>query len=233
MNQSPVEAAERSLSHEEQIWFSAFSHRRTVYSGERFRLRVQSTPAQAQGITGPLPRYVVLAGTGVGVSRTGLMSSSVLAVHEFNRVFSWGVPVVGLDEPESASAHTGNGLRQIVSAVSYVASAKPSPPSLTGDLVQDVRAVTNLTSAELAAVLGTSESEFRRWRSGDGTLPAEAERTLKALRAIASMLVGGLGPSGVRRWLVAEPDAPIDDLRRGQVDEVVRRAEAYGETLAT
>jgi DNA-binding transcriptional regulator YiaG len=233
MNQSPVEVAERSLSRDEQIWFFAFSLNRTLYSGERFVVRTRATAALAQGITGPLPSYVVLAGTGVGVSRTGLVSRSVLSTHQFSRVKSWGVRVVGLDDSESPSSDEGNGFRQIVSAVSYVSSARPSPPALTGDLIQDVRTITNLTSAELAGLLETSEAEFRKWRSGEDALPSGAERRLQALRAIASMLVGGLGPSGVRRWLLSEPDAPIEYLQRGQVDDVVRRAEAYGETLAT
>ena len=55
---------------------------------------------------------------------------------------------------------------------------------------------------------------------------------LEALRAVGTILVGGLGRAGARRWLTEGPNAPIDLLADGRVNEVLARAQRYETSVA-
>lgn len=116
---------------------------------------------------------------------------------------------------------------------SYVESSQPQIPSLTGNLVSDVRALCGLSTLDLASSLDTDEATIAMWRDDPDVIPRDQLRLLQALRAICATLVGGLGPRGVAKWLVMEPDPPLGLLLEGKVEEVLRRVEAYKTSPST
>lgn len=105
------------------------------------------------------------------------------------------------------------------------------PPASTGNPIEDVRAAAGLTVKDLAQVFDRSERTIRRWR--DQGVPRDARSQLAALRAIASRLVGGLGPEGVKRWLHRGEPSPWERIRRGEINAVASEVRGLEDSVAT
>jgi hypothetical protein len=224
---------------------------------------IEDNAIVAPGVTGGIRLYLLRAGTGMGMSRTGVEYRTVLALHQFPRFESWGIRVnqysegaihdssIGVDLGLSTE-HLQTGVlagdlpyrtlgdepnmedvRELARARPYVEAALREVPALTGNLISDVRTIAGLTTGEVAELVDVPEEVIARWRDSPETLPLEPTRILTAARAIGAILVGSLGPVGVRSWLLAEPDAPLALLKQGRVQDAVRRAEDYRETVAT
>jgi hypothetical protein len=112
-----------------------------------------------------------------------------------------------------------------------VAMSPPPVPQLTGELIDDVRLLTNLTTGEIADLLGRTERAVLGWRQRQ--VPAAFRPPLEALRAIGLTLVGGLGPDGVKRWLTAGSPSALERIKAGRVGELVAEVRAYEDSIAT
>jgi transcriptional regulator with XRE-family HTH domain len=119
----------------------------------------------------------------------------------------------------------------IARAVPAVPVERPPVPHLTGELLDDARIVTGLTLDQIARAVRVSGRAVAAWRAG--TVPSHRVSFLQAIRSIGVSLVGGLGPSGVQRWLLAGTPSRLDRLAAGDVDGVVAEARAYETSPAT
>lgn len=99
-------------------------------------------------------------------------------------------------------------------------------PKITGNLVRDVRNRTGLTNEQLADIFDVKERTILNVQSGKVPLD-KYEPYLNSLLAIASILVGGLGPDGVRQWLTLGQPSRLDRIRRGEIKEIHDEARAY------
>jgi hypothetical protein len=107
----------------------------------------------------------------------------------------------------------------------------PETPALSGDLLDDVRALSGLTYAELGAGFGISERAVASWRGG--RIPRHRLPALQALRSIGLSLIGGLGARGVHDWLLRGSPQRLLIVLRGDVAPVAADARAYESSLAT
>jgi hypothetical protein len=115
----------------------------------------------------------------------------------------------------------------------HVGSVRPEAPALTGNVISDIRNICGFSTQLLASATRQNEQTIRAWRDDPETIPPDVLTFLNALRAIGATLVGGLGPRGVEKWLRQGPDAPMDILLEGRLDEVVARAKEYEGSIAT
>lgn len=112
-----------------------------------------------------------------------------------------------------------------------VSVALPQVPQVSGSLLEDVRAITGVTNAQIADVFGVSERAVAEWR--DGHVPSHRRQLLQSLLSIGLILVGGLGPAGVRKWLTQGRPARLDLIGRGRLGEVVAEAREFEHSPAT
>jgi hypothetical protein len=107
-----------------------------------------------------------------------------------------------------------------------------SSVALTGNLTRDVLALTGFTAAELAGVVGRTERSVRQWIADDH-VPDSMTGMLQQLRTIALRLVGGLGPRGVRAWLVTGNPSPAGLIATGNASQVLAETERLLDSPAT
>jgi hypothetical protein len=136
-----------------------------------------------------------------------------------------------IGEPSPSLSPTDEkDLRTVAAALaersSWIASPRPSAPSLPGDLVGDVFALTGISRSALAEALGAAPAEFAPGRE-EGQLPAELRHKLAALRAAGVALYGGLGAAGVGQWLATGTPTPIAAIAAGRVAEVRAKLDRY------
>lgn len=98
-------------------------------------------------------------------------------------------------------------------------------PALTGNLADDVHRICGLSWRQIASVFGITERAAAGWRAQG--VPPHREATMEALRAIGAILVGGLGPDGVERWLSAGHPSRLERLREGEIDQIAAEARSY------
>jgi hypothetical protein len=120
---------------------------------------------------------------------------------------------------------------QVARNLPSVESARPSVPELTGNLITDVRRLCDLTANDLATIFGRTERAIQGWRRNGP--PEEFERPLRALEAVGLTLVGGLGPSGVRRWLTSGDPSPLARIAAGDIESVSEDLRQYEDFVAT
>lgn len=181
--------------------------------------------ASAADVTGPLWDAMFYAGTAYWHSRTGIEFPDYDRFHHFARLEKWGVKVIIEQIPADE-----NPIVQAARAQPSVESSLPVVPELSDNLIVDVKRVCGLTSQQLADVLGVTERTVLSWKRG--VIPDDRQGVLEALRAIGSILVGGLGPDGVRRWLFAGAEPPVEQIRAGRIAEVAKTARSYEESVA-
>jgi hypothetical protein len=136
----------------------------------------------------------------------------------------------GLAEESGSQARAG--LLELADRIGSVPVAESQRVELSGVLVRDVLALTGLTAGELAGAVGRSERSVRGWIAA-GEQPEAAETRLRQLRTIALRLVGGFGPRGVRRWLLAGDPSPLALIARGQASGVLADTERLLDSPAT
>jgi DNA-binding transcriptional regulator YiaG len=183
-------------------------------------------PATFDEVTGPMSADTLKAGTGFAGQRTGTEYGSYVE-YVFARFVAWGVEVQLPPSNEILDEQIVRAARERP----FVSSARPEAVKLTGNLVADIRATSGLTTSDLASLLGTTERTVAAWRR-KGKVPEDRRKMLEALRAVGTILVGGLGRAGARRWLTEGPNAPIDLLADGRVNEVLARAQRYETSVA-
>jgi hypothetical protein len=112
-----------------------------------------------------------------------------------------------------------------------VAVEPPEVPEMTGDPLDDVRALYGLTYAHLASVLGVTERQVHRLDAE--RLSPERRELLDALVAVGLIIIGGLGPVGAWRWLQTGSPPGIQLLHEGRYTELRARAERLRDSVAT
>jgi hypothetical protein len=115
--------------------------------------------------------------------------------------------------------------------VPAVETNRPIVPQLTGNLLEDARAVTGLTLDQIGRATRVSGRAVAGWRAG--TVPHHREAFFQGLRSIGLSLVGGLGPSGVQRWFLAGSPTRLDRLAAGDIEGLAAEARAYETSPAT
>jgi hypothetical protein len=147
-------------------------------------------------------------------------------------------PAGGIYQSPGETAGTGDAeaamraaARRAVAHAAAVAVERPRVPELTGDPVEDVRALYGLTNAQLAALLGVTERQMYRMQSE--RVSSERRERLDALIALGLILIGGLGPDGARRWLESGDPSGSELLRQGRYAELRQRAEGLRDSIAT
>jgi hypothetical protein len=183
--------------------------------------------AEVPAVTGPVSLSVVAAGTAVGAWKTGAEYLDFLKFHAFARFTSWGVDVQLPYEEETFD----DRIARMARARPQVESPLPAHPPLSGNLIDDVRAICGLTTQQVADAVGVTERRVLGLRKDK--IPEERRPVLEALRAVGLTLVGGLGPAGVARWLTAGNPSALDLLKQGKVDEVRARVQRYEDSDAT
>lgn len=148
----------------------------------------------------------------------------------------WGIDVHEGAHVIPAGEVTNDGSLQgrataIARQIPAVPVDRPAVPKLTGDLLEDVRAVTGLTLGQIAQATRVSERAVASWRAG--TLPEHREELFQRLRSIGLSLVGGLGADGVRRWFTAGAPTRLERLAAGEVEQIAAEARAYETSPAT
>ena len=98
-------------------------------------------------------------------------------------------------------------------------------------IFDDVRRVTGLTLDQIARATRVSGRAVATWNAGG--VPSHRESDLQALRSIGLSMVGGLGPSGVQRWLLAGDPPRLDRFAAGDSAGVAAEARAYETSPAT
>jgi len=147
----------------------------------------------------------------------------------------WDLPGVATppaDPPPAPPADDIHG-RAAALAVEAPHVARPAPPRprLSGNLAADVHEVCGLTWAQIATLFAISERAVASWRVQG--VPRHRLATMEALRAIGAIMVGGLDPPGVSRWLTAGSPSRLDSIAAGRQAEVLAEARAYLDTPAT
>ncbi len=237
---SNVKEAEKELGRDFVSWGLFFWRDETRFDRDPSPSAEVSTLITLPTVTGPFDWYVVVAGTGVGASRTGLEYGTGQAPHQFRRVQNWGIEVVEQgpedgDLADGASEVTSlqDQARTFARAHPHVEITMAEVPRATGNVISDLRVVGGLTTADIAELGGVDTETVGEWRDDPSAIPRHARSVLEAARAIGSTLVGSLGAGGVANWLLSGPDSPMLLLSRGHVEEAVKRAERYRQTIAT
>jgi hypothetical protein len=148
----------------------------------------------------------------------------------------WGI---GVQETSGAPEPTGSTRDETLQSqaaaiarhVPAVEIERPVVPQLSGDLLEDARAVTGLTLDQIGRATRVSGRAVAGWRAG--TVPRHREAFLQQLRSIGLSLVGGLGPQNVQRWFLAGTPSRIDRLAAGEVEGVAAEARSYETSPAT
>jgi hypothetical protein len=109
---------------------------------------------------------------------------------------------------------------------SYVAVEAPTPPSLTGELIEDVIRLTQFDPPELGAYLDIPTNPLIE-RAPDSELSQEDQQKLANVRAAALVLCGSLSAAGIRKWLTFGEESPLSKISRGEVDDLRQRLDAY------
>jgi hypothetical protein len=196
-------------------------------------------PDLAPGVTGSL-RYIdsdaVVIGRWLGELGTGDEYGGPFVVAKLSLADMWGIHLQELVTAfPPAETTTDNSLQSRAAAIARrvpaVAVKRPLVPQLTGDLLEDARVTTGLTLGQIAQAIRVSERAVASWRAG--TLPAHRREFFQRLRSIGLSLVGGLGPSGVQRWLLAGTPTRLERLAAGELEQVVAEARAYETSPAT
>lgn len=148
----------------------------------------------------------------------------------------WGIAVRGTrtaapTPDDGAEESLQDRAAAIARRVPAVETQRPVVPALTGDVLEDARAVTGLTLDQIGRATRVSGRAVAGWRAG--TVPRHREAFLQGLRSIGLSLVGGLGPSGVQRWLLAGAPSRLDRLAAGDLEGVAAEARAYMTSPAT
>ena len=124
------------------------------------------------------------------------------------------------DRDDQAASDEDGSLLSLADEVQAVAVELPPAVELSGNLTRDVLALTGLTAAELATAIGRTERSVRTWIA-EGQVSEAMRPLLQQLRTIALRLVGGLGPDGVRRWLMAGEPSALSRIAGGDVTDVL------------
>ena len=135
------------------------------------------------------------------------------------------VALVKLHGAIEPAADLGSRAAALARAEPHRESLAPPAPQLSGNLAEDVHDLCGLSWKQVAAVFGISERAAAGWRLQG--VPAHREETMEALRAVGVILVGGLGPEGVARWLTAGEPSRLKRLREGEVEAVASEAHSY------
>jgi hypothetical protein len=138
---------------------------------------------------------------------------------------------IPLDTEEPLNDSLQRRAAAIARKVPAVEVERPGVPRLTGNLLEDARAVTGLTIDQIAQAMRVSGRAVASWRTTG--VPRHRQGFVKALRAIGISLVGGLGPSGVQRWFLAGTPSRLSRLAAADVDSVVAEARSYETSPAT
>jgi len=172
----------------------------------------------------------------LGSPATGDEYGGVFVLSKVRLAGLWGIAVQGPQTPTAATEQSnGESLQSRAAAIARRTPAveieRPAVPTLTGDLLEDARAVTGLTLDQIGRATRVSGRAVAGWRAG--TVPRHREAFLQGLRSIGLSLVGGLGPSGVQRWFLAGVPSRLDRLAAGEVEGVAAEARAYMTSPAT
>ena len=135
-----------------------------------------------------------------------------------------------LDQPDEVG--TDENLIELAEELGGVAAEAPPITETTGNLPRDVLVLTGLTAAELANTLGRTERSVRGWIA-DGQAPSSMRTVLEQLRTIALRLIGGIGPEGVREWLLSGDPGPLSRIARGEAADVVAETDRLLDSPAT
>jgi hypothetical protein len=196
---------------------------------------VDQTPA----ITGPLRPHGsddLAVRDWLGPRGTGDEYGGAFVLAKVRLASLWGIVVrhsPGVARPAESTAEETLQSRAAAIArhVPAVEIERPVIPQLSGDLLEDARAVTGLTLDQIGRATGVSGRAVAGWRAG--TVPRHREAFLQQLRSIGLSLIGGLGPHGVRRWFLAGSPTRLDRLAAGDVEGVAAEARAYETSPAT
>jgi hypothetical protein len=193
----------------------------------------------APAVTGSL-RYIdsdaVVIRRWLGELATGDEYGGPFVVAKLSLADMWGIHLEEIVATLPSSEGTTDSSLQsraaiIARQIPAVAVERPVVPQLTGDLLEDARAVTGLTLGQIAQAIRVSERAVASWRAG--TLPVHREEFFQRLRSIGLSLVGGLGSSGVQRWLLAGEPSRLERLAVGELEQIVAEARAYETSPAT
>ena len=132
--------------------------------------------------------------------------------------------LITLRATSSGTGRYGGRAAALARHVAAVPVERPVVPLLTGNLLDDSRAVTGLTLGQIAQAVRVSERAVASWRAG--SVPKHREPFFQQLRSIGLSLVGGLGPSGVQRWFLVGTPNRLERLAAGEVEQVVAEARA-------
>jgi hypothetical protein len=196
-------------------------------------------PDQTPGVTGSLlpgDRDDVVITNWLTTMATGDEYGGAFVFAKVRFADLWGIVVRESGEARSATDNVTEASLQsraaaIARNVPAVETRRPAVPYLTGDLLEDARAVTGLTLDQIGRATRVSGRAVAGWRAG--TVPRHREAFLQALRSIGLSLVGGLGPAGVQRWFLAGAPTRLDRLAAGDIESVATEARAYETSPAT
>jgi transcriptional regulator with XRE-family HTH domain len=89
---------------------------------------------------------------------------------------------------------------------------------------------------DVARALGTEPSVVSQWEAGELFPEAETEKALVELEYIVDLLADFYRPDEARRWLFAPQKllsgaVPVDLIRQGQIDDVLKLAGQLRESV--
>jgi hypothetical protein len=160
--------------------------------------------------------------------------ASFLAVESLRAHLADLLPAnTGTDEAENEPEFADEpSLLALADEVQAIPVELPPTVELSGNLTRDVLGLTGLTAAELAAAIGRTERSVRAWIA-EGQVPDAMRPVLQQIRTVALRVVGGLGPAGVRRWLMAGEPSGLSRIASGDVGEVLAETSDLLDSPAT
>jgi len=98
-------------------------------------------------------------------------------------------------------------------------------------LVNEIRTAARMTAAELADLTGVKERQVQNWAAGSSRPADETRDRLVDVHYVIQQLSGIYLPEGVEIWLHGrnrglDGERPIDLLRRGDFERVIREVES-------